>query len=195
MKVEEAIRKRRSVKEFSTKQVNWEELTKVLEAAIYAPMAGNIFSLRFIVVSDKEKKNKIANACLEQYFIQDASFVVVVCNDLALTKDMYGEFAEKFGRQQAGAAIQNMLLTATSLGLASCWIGSFEEESIKRLLSIPDEVVVEAVIGLGNIKGKVEMPPKKDLNKVVYFENYGKPAGWKEMHPDFVAVREAGFEK
>lgn len=195
MKVEDAIKARRSIRQYSTKKVTWDELTKVLEAAIYAPMAGNIFSPRFVVVADKKKKTEIAQACFEQYAIQDASYLIVVCSDVEQVRELYGGHAEKYATQQSGAAVQNMLLQATELSLASCWIGALEEGSIKSALKIPDDIKVESIIALGNAKRKPAMPPKKDLNMVTFFEEYGKPGGWKQTHTDFQGVRGTRFEK
>ena len=198
MKVEQAIKARRSIRKFSTKKVGWSQLTKVLEAAIYTPMAGNVFSLRFVVVTDKKKKSKIAKACLEQYFMQDASYLIVVCSELEQVRELYGERAEIYGTLQVGAAIQNMLLQATELNLATCWIGAFEEGSIKSILKIPDNIKVESIIALGNAKRKPEMPAKKELNKVTYFEEYGKQDEKGELekgHEDFWRVRGTRFEK
>ena len=195
MKVEDAIKERRSVREFLNKPVSWEHLTRILEAAVYTPMAGNVFSLRLVVVADKQSKAELVQYCLEQHFMKDASHLVVVCSDLEEIQRLYGDLANRYGSQQAGAAIQSMLLQATELGIASCWIGSFDEEPIKPLLSIPDNVRVEAVIALGHAtKRKWEVPPKFWLNKAVYFEAYGKPLGFKERAEQAWSPRETRFE-
>lgn len=195
MKVSDAIRKRRSVRHYSTKAVKWGDIVEVLDAAKYTPMAGNVFSLRFVVVADKKKKADISTYCLDQYFMQDAPYLIVVCSDLEQVKTLYGELAEEYGTRQAAAAVQNMLLQATELGLASCWIGSFDGNAVRSVLKIPDRIKVETIITLGYSKGKQEMPIKQNLNKFTFFEEYGKPGGWKEKDPHFWGTRGTRFEK
>lgn len=194
MRVEDAIKERRSVREFSTKGVSWDHLTQILEAAIYTPMAGNVFSIKLIVVADKQAKASLVQYCAEQYFMKDASHLIVVFSDLEEVQRLYGEHSDRYGAQQAGAAIQSMLLQATELGIASCWIGTFDEAPIKAMLGVPDNLRVEGIIALGHAKRKQEMPIKYVLNKAVYFETYGKPLGWKERSEMQWQPRETRFE-
>ena len=195
MEVRDAIRKRRSCRHFSNKKVKQKDLATVLDAAVYAPMAGNAFPLRFIIVTDIKKKADLAVSCVEQYFMQEASHLIVISTDYTEIKSLYHEFAEEYAGKQAAAAAENMLLQATELGLASCWIGSFDEDRIKAALHIPDEQKVEVVIALGYAKRKSETPPKTELNKFVFFEVYGKPEGFGDKHTWFWATREDRFEK
>ena len=196
MKIEDAIKQRRSVRNFTTKEVPWKELTKVLEAAFHAPMAGNVFSVRCIVTKDVKKKRAIAKACLEQRFLEEASHLIIVCSDLEQVKPLYGDYAEIYGSQQAGAAIENMLLQAVELGLAACWVGSFDEGSIKALLKITKDMKVEAVIALGYEKGKTKVPPKQTMRRYFFFEEFGFPHGGRDMwQTDFWGTKGDRFEK
>ncbi len=194
MKVEDAVKERRSVREFTSKPVSWEHLTQILEAGIYTPMAGNVFSLKFIVVVDKQTKAELVQYCLDQYFMKEASHLIVVLSDLEEVQRLYGDLSERYGAQQAGAAIQSIMLQATELGIASCWVGSLDENPIKALLGVPGDLKVEAVIALGHGKHKQEMPPKFNLNKAVYFETYGKPLGFKDRVEQLWQPRETRFE-
>ncbi len=195
MDVEDAIKARRSCREYSTKKVKWEDVAKVLNAAIYTPMAGNVFTTRFLVVTDEKKKAKISTYCVNQHFMQEAPYVIVVFSDLGEIKVLYGDLAEDYASKQAAAAVENMLLQATELGLGSCWIGTFDEDPIRGMLMIPEGFKVEAVITLGHAKRKQTMPKKADLNKFVFFDEFDKPEGWKERHKLFWATRETRFEK
>ena len=76
MKVEDAIKERRSVREFLNKPVSWEHLTRILEAAVYTPMAGNVFSLRLVVVADKQSKAELVQYCLEQHFMKRKKYYI-----------------------------------------------------------------------------------------------------------------------
>lgn len=173
MDIGEAIQNRRSVKKFSKEKPNWRRIIEAVDAARYAPMAGNLFSLRFILVGDKNRIKKLAEAC-QQEFISDASYVVVVCSDSSLISNAYPEKSEIYLRQQAGAAIQNFLLKLSELGLSTCWIGYFADNQIKNLLGIPENVVVEAIFPIGYEKKLPGEKSKKKINidSILFFERY-----------------------
>jgi len=98
--------------------------------------------------------------------------VVVVSDDSRLIQS-YDELGAKFARQQSGAAIQNFLLALVDLGLATCWVGYFDDTEIKRVLEIPEEVVVEAIFPIGKeTKIKTSEKRKVDLDNVLYFDKW-----------------------
>ena len=154
MDLDKAIQNRKSVRHYSEKKPSWKDIIECIDAARYAPMAGNIFPIRFIVVSDKEKIQKLADAS-QQPFIASAPYVVAVCTNPKLILNAYPDFADKFCRQQAGAAIENFLLKAEEKNLKTCWIGYFVEYLIKNALGIPEDIVVEAIFPIGLESKKV----------------------------------------
>ena len=175
MELDKTIRSRKSVKKFSKKNPDWRKIIEAIDSARYSPMAGNIFSLRFILVSDKEKIQQLSKAS-EQEFIADAQYVVVVCSNPSRTLNAYEERGENYLKQQAGTAIQNFLLKLEDFGLATCWIGHFTDEKIKNILKIPKEINVEAFFPIGyesNIE-KTKQKRKIELDRILYFEEYGK---------------------
>ncbi len=172
MDINKAIETRRSTRYFLDKDVNWNKLGDILDSARYAPSSGNLQNWRFIVVKDKEKKEKLAVAAADQTFIEKAPAIIVVCSDDADVKIMYKSKSDHYSTQNCAAAIQNMLLKATSLGIASCWIGAFREEKIKAILKIPDKIKVHAMIALGYAKREEKMPKRIDLENLVYFDEW-----------------------
>lgn len=172
MDFDELLKERKCIRNYSTKGVSFTDIVKICEASRFSPMAGNIFTLRLIVVSDKEKKQKLAEAALEQEFIADAPYVLVVCSDISNLVRSYGEKAQIYSRQQAGAAIENMFLKVTELGLATCWIGAFDENAVKRILKIPDNIQVEALLPIANPLGKTQAKKKPELKLILYFEEW-----------------------
>ena len=124
MKLEDAIKKRQSVRKYSDSKPDWKKIVKAIDAGRYAPVAGNIFSAKFILVSDKEKIEKIKDAC-QQDFIGKAHYIVVVVSDDVKVEKSFDEDGKKFARQQAGAVIENFLLELVAQGLVTCWIGYF----------------------------------------------------------------------
>ena len=186
MDLDKAIKERHSVRRFSTKKVDWRDIIKAIDLARLAPLAGNIPTLKFMLVTEKERIDQIADAC-QQEFISRASYVVVVCSDITQVKKSYDERAKMYVRQQSGAAIQNFLLKITELGLGTCWIGHFIEDEIKSTLQLPDNFDVEAVFPIG-----YEMPPKSkqrakpDLDGFIYFDFYRNKYMKQLRKPDAV---------
>lgn len=180
MDFDKVLKKRGSIRRYSIKnKVSFKDVIKVCEASRFIPMAGNICTLKLIIVSDEKKKQALAEAALGQGFVREASYVVVVCSNLSHLKRSYGSRAEIYARQQAGAAIENMLLKVTDLDLGSCWVGAFDENAVKRILQIPDkDINVEALLPIGNLFGKgktkTKTRSKPDLKLITYFEKWGQ---------------------
>ncbi|HEA46253.1 MAG TPA: hypothetical protein ENH99_00540 [Candidatus Pacearchaeota archaeon] len=174
MDLDKAIQSRKSVKRFNSKKPDWRDILEAINAARYAPMAGNNYTLRFILISDKEKINKIAE-CAQQDFVSKAHYLVIACSNLSRVVNSFEERGETYTKQQAGAAIQNFLLKAEELGLATCWVGHFVESQIKRDLKIPKDVNVEAILPIGfEYQKKRTRKAPCELDKILYFEKYGQ---------------------
>jgi len=114
----------------------------------------------------------LKQAC-QQDFVGKAHYVVVVVSDTTHLVRSYGDRAEKYARQQAGAGIENFLLELVSQGLVTCWVGYFVNEQIKRVLEIPEEMDVEAIFPIGvETKIKTRDKDKIDLDRVLYFDKW-----------------------
>lgn len=173
MDTEKTIRERKSIKSFNPKKIiDWRTIIEIIDFARFAPMAGNNFSLKFILVQDKEKIQKLTEAS-QQPFISNASSILVVCTVPSRTKNLYEERAGKYLQQQAGAAIQNILLAATNKKVGTCWIGHFVEEQVKNILKIPGNIEAEAMIAFGTASPKDTRPKTKiALQNILYFDEY-----------------------
>ncbi|MEM2932977.1 MAG: nitroreductase family protein [Candidatus Pacearchaeota archaeon] len=183
MELDNAIKTRRSIRKYACdkrgnpEKVDIEAVIEAINAARYTPMAGNLFSVRMILVSDKEKIKKIADAS-QQDFIADAAYVIVVCTDGKQTERFYAERAERYLRQQAGAAIQTILLKITEAKLASVWVGHFYDDKIREILDIPPEIFVEAILPVAKPASDFKLPEKRltNLRDILYFDKWkGKP--------------------
>lgn len=171
MELDKAIKERKSIRKFKDKKPNWREIIECIDVTRYSPMAGNNFTLKLILVDDKEKIQKLAEAS-QQSFVGQVKYIVVVCSDSSRLINSYGKRGEIYSRQQAGAAIENFLLKIEEKKLATCWIGYFVEEQVKRILKIPENIDVEALFPIG-YEFKKEKPRKKiDLDNILYFNEY-----------------------
>lgn len=174
MKLDKAIKSRKSVRKFKSKKPEWRNIVEAIDAARYAPMAGGNYTLKFILVSDKEKIEKLSKAA-QQDFVSEASYVVVACSNPKRTINAYEKRGERYVRQQAGAGIQNFWLKLIETGLSTCWIGHFTDSQVKRILKIPEDIDVDAIfpIGFEYKKSKTRKAPI-ELDNVLYFEEYGE---------------------
>jgi nitroreductase len=183
MEVFESIIKRQSVRMYDKKDVPNELIGQLIEAAVNAPSAGNIEPWEFIIVKEKNIKKELAIAALKQRHVEEAPVIIIVCGNLEKSADKYGERGKTlYCIQDTAAAIENILLTATSLGLGTCWIGAFEENKVKSILSIPEKLKPMAIITVGFPVPYVKStkPLRKPFENITYLDKYGAGFQWIE---------------
>jgi nitroreductase len=167
------IKERRNIKQFLPKFVSWEKVTRIIDAARHAPSSGNVQNWKFIVVNEPGQKQMVAEAAYDQYEIVNAGVLIVVCAEPEKVERYYGLRGERlYSAQNCAAAIQNMLLEAQSLGLGTRWIGGFDEEAIKAIFKIPEEIRPQAIIAIGYPKEIPPKPPKYPLETLIYFGSW-----------------------
>ncbi len=163
----EAILKRRTIRKYKQKDIPWDNVVTCVHAGRYAPVAGNIFNIRFIAVKSEAQRKAIAEACMEQYWMQDAPIHLVVVSETLKMERYYGQRGSRvYTLHNAAAAIENVLLAATALGLGSAWVGAFNEEKIKDACNLPGHIDVQAVITLGYADEHPPAPPKRSIEDV-----------------------------
>ncbi|MEM1682996.1 MAG: nitroreductase family protein [Ignisphaera sp.] len=167
MDVYEAILSRRSIRVYKHESIRREDLEKILEAARWAPSAGNRQPWHFIVVVDEQIKEKLVPVCRNQSFIKDASCVVVGLADV--------EKSPKWAIVDTTIALEHIVLEATELGYGTCWIGAFDEAEVKKILNIPDRYRVVALITIGIASESPSPRPRKPLKEIVSLNIFGNP--------------------
>lgn len=175
MDVFEAVQRRRSIRAYDPKPVPEDVLEKILESARLAPSARNLQPWHFIVVKDARKREKISEGRIFAGFLKESPVVIVGCGDQKASPKWY--------TVDVTIAMQNMVLTATSEGLGTCWIGDFNENQVKETLKIPENLRVVALLALGYPREKLDLIAgiekiirrKKLLKEIVSFEEYKKP--------------------
>jgi len=173
MEVFDAIRTRRSIRKYQDKQVPWDNVVTILEAGKYAPSAGNLQNWKFIVVKNDAKRKAVSKACLQQDWMEQAPVLIVVVAEPKKAERYYGTRGSRLYTLQAcAAAIENMLLTAHSLGLGSCWIGAFDEHELWTVLGLPEDVSVQGILTIGYADENPEQPPKSRIEHVMFFEKW-----------------------
>ena len=159
---------RRSVRHFNTKRdVSDADVRALLEAAVIAPSAGNIQPWRFTVVRSAEARERLAGA-MHQRWAAAAPVIIVVSMDPRPCYARYGDRGEQlYSIQDTAAATQNILLAAVDRGLASCWIGAFDETSVRDALDVKSPLRPIAVLPIGYSAESGTRPERRPLSEVV----------------------------
>ena len=131
MDVFEAIQERRSIRSYTDQPVDREKMEKILEAGRLAPSAKNCEPWHFIAVTDAAKRKAYVWRHMGKFLTQ-SPLVIVACGDKKASPDWYAI--------DVALAVENMVLTAVSLGLGTCCVGSFNEKDIKAVLKIPEKL-------------------------------------------------------
>lgn len=127
-----------------------ETVTKLIQAAVRAPSAGNCQPWHFYIVREPEAKRALAQAALNQWFLSEAPVVVVVCADPERSAARYGDRGRYlYSIEDTAAASENLLLAAVASGLGACWVGAFDEEAASRALDLPAHLRPVAIIPVG----------------------------------------------
>jgi len=168
MTVLEAIGKRYSCRAYEDRPVEPQKLESIFEAARLAPSAKNMQDWRFVVVTDKETKRKLAEAANNQMFIADAGVVIAACSN----SDHVMRCGQPVGPIDVAIALEHICLQTAELGLATCWIGSFYPEKVRAVLGIPDNIAVIELMALGYPADKPKEPRREPIENILCYEKW-----------------------
>jgi len=144
-----------------------------LKQLAWHPTAGNAQAYQLVIVRQTEQKQRLSHASFGQKQVQAASVVFVVCADLKKAQDSYGDHGRSlYCIQDTAAFTQNILLTACSLGLGTCWIGAFEEETVKKVVNAPEDMCPVAMISVGYSAESPSQRPRRLPSEFVHQETF-----------------------
>ena len=188
MDIFKAIKERRSCRNFLQELISEEVIEKILEAATWAPSPLNTQPWEFVVVTNKEMKERIfseADRCrkwaieksgwkwLEKYqlnFLKTAPVIVAVVGDPKKTGlDMFQEEGGVGYQHACAAAIQNMHLAAYALGLGSLWFTMFDKKPMREILGAVPEKTPLGLVCIGKADGEPPRAPRKDVKDKTTF--------------------------
>lgn len=198
----EAINQRRCIRSYTQREVTDDEIKTLLQMAVRAPSGGNRQTWRFVVIRDPEAIESMYRAASystqHQTFVKKAPVNIVVCVDLKPYRKLpYRDRGETlFVLQDAAAAIQNLLLTATALELGVCWVGLFDEEMVREKLELPKNVRPVAILPVGHTKSKARPTPRRPLDEFVHYEKWRGQVivGGAVAHPAATPEARVGVE-
>ena len=146
MNVHEAIRTRKSVREYLPKPVEPEKLARILESVRLAPSAKNRQEWRFVIVRDEAARRKLKPAAADQAFVEQAPVVIACCAETDGSCMRCGIESYKI---DLAIAIDHLTLAAVEEGLGTCWIGAFYPDMVREILGIPGSVEIVELLTLG----------------------------------------------
>ena len=179
MEALECIKTRRSVRKFTEQPVDRALLEQVVAAAAYAPSWKNTQIARYTVVTDLEKKQRLADECMMDFaFNQKTSshapaLVVVTAITGRSGYERDGSFSTSQGTHwqsfDAGVAAQTFCLAAHALGLGTVIMGIFDEAKVRAVLDLPAEQMVSDIIAIGHPAEQPVCPKRKDVDTLLQF--------------------------
>lgn len=163
---------RRSIRRFSSAEIDEKVIYNILEASMNAPCAGNIQNYEVIVVRDEKKRCQIGKIALQQGWIGLAPVVLVVLRDDDTIIELYPTDGNRYSIQNVAAFVNNILTFAHYSGLGACWVEACENSVLKNFLDIPEGKKVDAIIPIGYSLENPEQT-KEPVSRKIYFETYG----------------------
>jgi len=180
MEFKEVIRKRHSVRSYTTNPVDDTCICQLLDDAHLAPSWMNKQCWHFIVIRDADIKNELAKTGVINRWLKQAPVIIIACADPHESGNKNGM---DYYLVDVAIAMDHLVLSATNLGLGTCWIGDFKEEKIKSLCDIPPRIKVVALTPLGypskentirdySRKIIVRSTKRKSLQEIVHWDHW-----------------------
>jgi nitroreductase len=184
----ESIKNRRSIRKFKIDPIDDKTIETILDAARLAPSWTNTQCWRFIVVRDSNIKSQLADTLQRPSpnvaanpatnAIKNAPVVIVACAEKGISGCYEGKPSTDKGdywfMYDIALAMQNLTLTATSLGLGTVHVGLFDNTKVSALLDVPDKFTVVAMTPLGVPEYQPNPRPRKELGEIVFKEKFGQ---------------------
>ena len=167
----EVVKMRRSFRVFKPDMPEKEKIDRILNSARLAPTWANMQGVHYVIVQDPENVKAVGNAVGQMpKFAKAPMFIIGIIPEKGSGMNSNGE---KYYGVDFGICFEHLILAATAEGLATCWIGWFNEPKVKEILNIPEEYKVMGLTPLGYpVKAKDEVTERKSLEKIIHYEKF-----------------------
>jgi len=163
----DVVRSRHSIRAFQDREIEPDKLRALLEAINRAPSAGNLQAFRVYVVTDRSRRAALAQAALEQDYVELAPVDLVFCADGPRSAARYGERGTHlYAPQDAAVACTYAMLAATALGLGSVWVGAFIDQQVWQIIGSPEGLTPVAVLPIGYPAEEREPSRRRPLSEI-----------------------------
>ncbi len=164
---------RQSVRKYRATAVEHVKLEKILAAANTAPSAGNLQAYEIVVARLGTTRSALARAAHGQAFLEQAPVVLAFLADAERSADHYGARGERlFCVQDATIATCHAQLAATDLGLASCWVGAFDDRRVADVLKAPARLRPVCLLAIGYSGERPAYTSRRPLAELVHEETF-----------------------
>jgi nitroreductase len=165
MEVQEALKKRRSIRQFSSKPIPPDLIEELIDCGRLSPTARNIQPWEFVAVTNKETLNSLGALADNSRFIAESPCCIAVfCKDT------------KYYLEDGSAATENILIAASALGLAACWVAGDKKpycDKVRKILKAPEDFKLVSLIPLGYSETQAAEPSKRPLKEVLHWDKFG----------------------
>ncbi len=166
----EVLQNRHSIRAFAARPVEPEKLQSILEAARHAPSAGNLQAYEIYVVTRAATLRALADAALGQEYVAQAPVALAFFAHPELSSRKYGRRGSSLYAVQDGTiACAHAHLAATALGLASVWVGAFNDEAVRHAIGAGEDLLPLAVLPIGYPSETPETTSRRPLAEVVHY--------------------------
>ena len=181
MEFHDALKARRSTRQFTNRPLSADEIMRLVDAAISAPNACNMQSWHFYVVTDEAVKSKLAEEKAVAEWATTAPVIFVVCTAAKQICERFGAIGEElFAIQDTAAAIENILLCAADMGLGGCFMGAFDKERVRRIVGMRDEHKPVAMVPVGEPANVLPPRPRNPVEYAVTFVGSPENGSYRE---------------
>jgi len=165
----DVVDRRRSIRAFTSAPIEPGKLETILATASLAPSAGDLQAYQIVVIDDADDKRALAGAAFGQVFVAEAAVVLVFCARPGRSESKYGRRgAALYCIQDATIAACYAQLAATAQGLASCWVGAFDEARVVAALRIPPQLHPISLLPIGYAAEVPERPARRALDALLH---------------------------
>jgi len=172
----ETVKARHSIRAFQSRPVEDKKIHRIIEAVNLAPSAGDLQAYEIIIVKDSKRRNELARAALWQNFIAEAPVCFVFLAYPERSSKKYGQRGSGlYCLQDATIAVSYAQLAATALGLASTWVGAFDDEAVARAVEAPKNKRPIAVLPIGYAAETPDITPRRPVSEILCSETSGSP--------------------
>ena len=166
----DVVKTRQSIRAFQDKPIDPAAIQQILETINRAPSAGNLQGYAVYLVTDRAIIQSLARATSGQDFITQAPLALVFCTHPARSAQKYRERGTTlYCVQDATIACAYAQLAVTALGLASVWVGAFNEDAVRAALGVGHELRPVAFLPIGYAAETPERRPRRAVAELVHW--------------------------